>query len=120
MLLLSLFVGLLAAAYLLHQRSRHKRHLPPGPAGYPIISNLLDWPFEAGWLTFTSWREKFGQYASDSPLTVVADRAFSGDIIHLEIFGMHLVILNSMEAAQTLLGQVIYSDRPPLAMAGDL
>ncbi|OCH86632.1 cytochrome P450 [Obba rivulosa] len=75
---------------------------PPGPSRLPLIGNLLDWPFESGWVKFTQWAHEYG------------------DIVHIEILGMHIAILNTYEVSQALLSQSMYSDRPYLAMAGDL
>ena len=59
--LLALSVGLLSCIGYVLWRSTHARmSLPPGPRGYPFIGNLLDWPFEHGWLTFKQWGDKFG------------------------------------------------------------
>ncbi|KZS94743.1 cytochrome P450 [Sistotremastrum niveocremeum HHB9708] len=33
---------------------------PPGPAGVPIIGNLLDIPFENQYLTFSKWKATYG------------------------------------------------------------
>ncbi|THH18356.1 hypothetical protein EW146_g2619 [Bondarzewia mesenterica] len=94
---------LLALVYLIHRwRAGASSPLPPGPARLPLIGNLLDWPIQAGWLRFTEWSKIYG------------------DVVHIEIFGVHVVILNSVETAQGLMNQAIYSDRPYLAMAGEL
>ncbi|KAI0040853.1 cytochrome P450 [Auriscalpium vulgare] len=89
-------------AALLVRRRALRPPRPPGPAAYPLIGNLFDWPWEAGWLTFHQWAQKWG------------------DIMYIEIFGLHIVILNSVELAQSLMSQAIYSDRPPLTMVGKL
>lgn len=34
--------------------------LPPGPAGLPLIGNLLDMPSDSDWLTFAKWGELYG------------------------------------------------------------
>ncbi|KAI6017134.1 cytochrome P450 [Pisolithus marmoratus] len=77
---------------------------PPGPRPLPFIGNLLDVPSEKQWLTFSDWTNKFG------------------DVIHLEIFGQHTVILNSANAAVEILEKKssIYSDRPVVPMSGEL
>ncbi|EIM84244.1 cytochrome P450, partial [Stereum hirsutum FP-91666 SS1] len=75
---------------------------PAGPPGYPVIGNLFDWPFESGWLKFTDWSMSYG------------------DIVHLQIFGVHIAILNSVDVTQALFTQAAYSDRPRLVMAGEL
>ena len=45
-----------------------------------------------------------------------------GEVVSLTIFGRHMVILNSAKAAFDLLHKrsSIYSDRPYMAMGGDL
>jgi hypothetical protein len=46
--------------------------------------------------------------------------ALAGDIMHIKIFGMHIVILSSYDTASTLMSQASYSDRPILTMVGKL
>ncbi|KAI6098628.1 cytochrome P450 [Pisolithus croceorrhizus] len=77
---------------------------PPGPKSLPLLGNLLDMPSEKQWLTFCNWANKFG------------------DMTHLEIFGQHIVILNSAKVAVEMLEKKssIYSDRPVLPMGGEL
>ncbi|GJE86541.1 cytochrome P450 [Phanerochaete sordida] len=85
-------------------RSRQRARYPPGPKGLPVIGNVLDMPKEHEWLTFASWGEKYG------------------DIVYLSLLGQPMVILNSAKHAVALLDKRsnIYSDRPVLAMAGEL
>ena len=43
-----------------------------------------------------------------------------GDIVHLNLMGKHVVVLNSFEVAKDVLEQSKYSDRPHFTMAGEL
>ena len=45
-----------------------------------------------------------------------------GDIVHLEVFNQHIIILNSMKAVNDLLEQrsTIYSSRPAAVMTSEL
>ncbi|KZT41728.1 cytochrome P450 [Sistotremastrum suecicum HHB10207 ss-3] len=77
---------------------------PPGPAGVPIIGNLLDIPSENQYLTFSKWKATYGP------------------IIGLKILGKPIVILNSRESIEDLLAKrgAIYSDRPHLHVMSKL
>ncbi|KAH9167840.1 cytochrome P450 [Lactarius sanguifluus] len=91
---------------LLQRRRRPSLPFPPGPKGLPLIGNLRDLPNEPGsWLKY----EKLG-------------RDIGSDILHLELFGMHLVVLNSEKASNDLLEKrsSIYSDRPQLKTLTEL
>ena len=46
----------------------------------------------------------------------------SGNIIHISALGLHIVVLNDQQVARDLLDKrsAIYSDRPTMAMAGEL
>ncbi|KAI6006269.1 cytochrome P450 [Pisolithus orientalis] len=77
---------------------------PPGPKPLPLLGNLLDMPFEKQWLAFSDWAEKFGT------------------MIYLKIFGQHIIVLDSANAAVEVLekNSSIYSDRPVFPMGGEL
>ncbi|KAG2133523.1 cytochrome P450 [Suillus bovinus] len=77
---------------------------PPGPPGWPLIGNIADMPHNKAWLTFAKWGKKYG------------------DILHVEVLGRHIIVLNSVKAAIELLDtkSSIYSDRPVLTMGGKL
>ncbi|KAI9435627.1 cytochrome P450 [Lactarius psammicola] len=96
-------VALLSVAFLIRRRRRASTlPLPPGPRGWPLIDNLFDWPFESAWIPFAEWSKKFG------------------DIMHIKIFGLHIVIISSIDTANSLMSQASYSDRPILTMVGKL
>lgn len=35
--------------------------LPPGPQGYPLIGNFLEFPTTQHWVTFAKWGETWGE-----------------------------------------------------------
>ncbi|KAK0242387.1 cytochrome P450 [Armillaria nabsnona] len=78
--------------------------LPPGPAGLPLVGNILDMPADNEWLTFAKWGELYG------------------DISSVTVLGQTMIILNSARAAVDMLDKksAIYSDRPTLQMGGEL
>ncbi|KAL4263128.1 cytochrome P450 family protein [Pleurotus pulmonarius] len=83
-------------ALLLALKARKTPQYPPGPPDDPLIGHLRVLPFKNRDLVFHTWAKEYG------------------DVIHLEVLGSHLVVLDSMEAAIDLLEKrgAIYSDRP--------
>ncbi|ESK89264.1 cytochrome p450 [Moniliophthora roreri MCA 2997] len=84
-----------------------KLPLPPGIPGFPLIGNILQIPISDEPEVFRRWGE---QYASGSGL------------IHLNIVGHSVIIINSAKVASDLLDKRsrIYSSRPPTPMLCDL
>ncbi|KAF7348396.1 O-methylsterigmatocystin oxidoreductase [Mycena sanguinolenta] len=73
---------------------------PPGPKPKLLVGNLFDMPTEMPWITYTEWGKQYG------------------DVVHAQVFGQHILILNSIKAATELLEKraTIYSDRPSIPM----
>ncbi|KAI0280920.1 cytochrome P450 [Russula aff. rugulosa BPL654] len=95
-------VAILSVAFLIYRRRGSALPLPPGPRGWPLINNLFDWPFESAWIPFAEWSKVFG------------------DLMHIKIFGLHIVIICNYDTASSLMSQASYSDRPILTMVGKL
>ncbi|KAF8625112.1 hypothetical protein AX15_005542 [Amanita polypyramis BW_CC] len=95
--------------YYIHRRSKrsllYHLPLPPGPKGYPIIGNLFDVPPTFEWLKYHEWSKDIGS-----------------EMIYLEIAGLKVVVLDSLEAATELLERrsSIYSSRPRTTMITEL
>ncbi|THU98263.1 cytochrome P450 [Dendrothele bispora CBS 962.96] len=72
--------------------------LPPGPKGFPLIGNIYDLSDLKGhlWVSYTRWAERYGE------------------IFHYQVFGTHVIVLNSKKAIFELLDRrsYNYSDRP--------
>ncbi|KAF8158971.1 cytochrome P450, partial [Mycena galopus ATCC 62051] len=73
---------------------------PPGPKPRFITGNLFDIPTKLPWITYAEWGKQYG------------------DVVHVEVFGNHILIINSVKAAMELLEKRagIYSDRPAVPM----
>ncbi|KAG2139863.1 cytochrome P450 [Suillus bovinus] len=95
-----------AAAYMVKQLfgKKNPAPYPPGPPGWPLVGNIADIPHNKAWLTFAKWGKKYG------------------DILHVDVLGRHIIVLNSVKAAMELLDKKssIYSDRPVFTMSGEL
>ncbi|KAH9160853.1 cytochrome P450 [Lactarius sanguifluus] len=85
--------------------SKHRLPYPPGPKRLPVVGNLFTMPSREEWVTYRNWSEESGS-----------------DIIHTDVMGSHIVILNSIKAANDLFEKrsSIYSDRPSLVVAEKL
>ncbi|TRM63183.1 cytochrome P450 [Schizophyllum amplum] len=92
------------AVVFLHKSDSFRPPYPPGPWRKPFIGNLLDMPRQDPEVSFADWGQQYG------------------DVVHLEIFGKHIIVLNSLEAARDLMDKRsgIYSDRPRFVMLCDL
>ncbi|KDQ17553.1 hypothetical protein BOTBODRAFT_155572 [Botryobasidium botryosum FD-172 SS1] len=77
--------------------------LPPGPVALPFIGCVLHLPLKSSWVLYEKWSKIYG------------------DIIYMKVFDKHMVVLNSIKAANDLLGKrAIYADRMRMEMAGEL
>lgn len=92
-------VGLCTASLLILWRHKTSSNppLPPGPKRLPILGNFFDMPTSNEWLVYEKWAKDFGS-----------------DVIHTDVLGTHLIILNSAKAANELFVKrsSLYSDRP--------
>jgi hypothetical protein len=105
-LLLALAAVIAGLTQYLYRRLKpfHRRlPLPPGPKPLPLLGNLFDIPASRDYEIYTEWGKDYG------------------DVVHVNMLGQHLIILNSIEAANELLDQrsAIYSDRPFIPMLQD-
>lgn len=78
---------------------------PPGPKGYPIIGNVLDFPGNPVW----------------EGLTKMA-REYNTDILHFELMGTHLMFFSSSDVGKDLAERrsAIYVDKPRFPMVKEL
>ncbi|KAF8815161.1 cytochrome P450 [Phlegmacium glaucopus] len=102
-LLICLTLFLIWMFYKKNQRNRLP--LPPGPAGLPLIGNLLDMPKSSEWEVYHKWSQEF-----------------NSDIIHLNAAGTDIIILDTYEATIDLIEKWSnnYSSRPTLSMVREL
>ena len=105
---------IVAVALLVFLKQRLSRPpYPPGPKGLPIVGNIYDLPPSCEWITYAKWSRQFGMLP-----TVVKSSSFfksiqASDVIHLNLIGTHVLVVNSSDVAVELLDKrsAIYSDR---------
>ncbi|KAI0673216.1 cytochrome P450 [Trametes maxima] len=86
--------------------ARRRRH-PPGPAGLPLVGNVLDIPSpkEYPWLKYHQLCKEYGT-----------------DILRLNALGMNIIVIDKLKPAIDLLDRrsATYSDRPRMIMLNEL
>ncbi|KAL1753730.1 cytochrome P450 [Schizophyllum commune] len=94
-----------AAAFLYNRLRRPSLPLPPGPKKLPLLGNLHNFPTKYEWEQYVEWSKEY-----------------DSDILHLEVLGRNIIVLNSFEACIELLEKrsKLYSSRPTLAMTSDV
>ncbi|KAH9174717.1 cytochrome P450 [Lactarius sanguifluus] len=97
--LLVVALAFLAFSTLYSRGKQKKLPFPPGPKRLPVVGNLFDMPAGSDWITYTRWGKLYGS-----------------DVLHVDVVGMHIVVLNSVKAANELLEKrsSVYSDRPAM------
>ncbi|CUA71551.1 Premnaspirodiene oxygenase [Rhizoctonia solani] len=99
-------VGLTSLTLILIWRliRRPRVRYPPSPMSLPFFGNIFSIPSGHEYIAFLKLGEQL-----------------KSDIIHLEILGHKIIILNSAEAASDVLEKrsAFHSDRPPLPMVKD-
>ncbi|KAF5354017.1 hypothetical protein D9756_007058 [Leucocoprinus leucothites] len=78
--------------------------LPPGPKGYPIINNLLDFPTYKPWLVYDKWFKTYG------------------DMVYFKVLGQPFIILGGTQRTYDLFERRSsnYSDRNRMPMLREL
>ncbi|KAJ7113372.1 cytochrome P450 [Mycena epipterygia] len=99
---LALYVLLVASIAILYLWSSRieRRPLPPGPPKDPLIGHLRYMPTAQAPFVFHEWAKTYG------------------DVMHLQVLGKSMIVLDTLQAAVDLLDKKgsIYSDRPPLPL----
>ncbi|KAI3318890.1 putative O-methylsterigmatocystin oxidoreductase [Xylariaceae sp. AK1471] len=92
-------VGVAAILLICHRTFRCKSHLPlpPGPPGEPLVGHLRVIPAQRPEFQYAKWAKEYNT-----------------DILHFNVLGRSIVVLNSIEAAHDLLDKrgANYADRP--------
>ncbi|KAI9570434.1 cytochrome P450, partial [Boletus coccyginus] len=99
-LLLAVIILVVTIRRLVRDRTETKGYpLPPGPIPFPLLGSIFSINTQAPWLTYTSWRAKYG------------------DVMYLRLLDSDVIVLNSCSDATELLEKRshIYSDRPFIA-----
>ncbi|KAF9254959.1 cytochrome P450, partial [Marasmius fiardii PR-910] len=83
-----------------HRRKRSKIPYPPGPKPQLLVGNIFDYPTIKPWRVYREWGKIYG------------------DPIHLEVIGLHMIVVNSRELADRIFEKRSqnYSDRPCILM----
>lgn len=89
---------------------------PPGPKPKYLVGNLFDIPTSsAPWMKYLLWAKQYGRLFHRLKTIIVSHPSLPGKIVHLDVLGQHIVVLNSLDAVNDLFEKRsrIYSDRPP-------
>jgi hypothetical protein len=112
---LGIFLLISGLLYTLHRSRQIKFRYPPGPPPDPFLGNVRQFPKTEWHNTFMIWQKQYGRALPNifyrSTLTEAPYNA--GDIVHVDLMGQHIVILNRLEDAEELWSKrgKNYSDR---------
>jgi hypothetical protein len=117
-ILFAIIVGFSGLAILRVRTSRRRLPYPPGPWRLPVLGNLFSMPSQEEWVTYRKWSKDCGkgrpvQARSIHRICPLLSLFSGSDVIHVDVMGYHIIILNSIKSANELLEKKssIYSDR---------
>ena len=103
---------------------RSTKNLPPGPKGSFLVGNVSAFQLEGEQKgkTYVKWFEEYGMQSTTLSATFCFECLPTGSIMHLQVFGNHMIVLNSAQATTDLMDKraAIYSNRPRMPMFCEL
>ena len=110
---LGVFMLLLGLALFMRYTGEKRLPYPPGPKRLPFVGNIFSMPSREEWATYRKWSEEAGMLVILSYCTSPTRPPSGSDVVHADVTGSHIIILNSIKAAHELLDKrsTIYSDR---------
>lgn len=114
---LVLALAFLAFSFLYSCGTQKKLPFPPGPKRLPVVGNLFDMPDSAEWITYKRWGKLYGglllRNLSVHPPPHALFWHAGSDVLHVDVLGTHIVVINTVKAANELLEKrsSVYSDR---------
>jgi len=102
-----------AIALVLYDKRKTRRSYPPGPRGYPVVGNYFGWPKGKIWEGFTQMAKDHSEYNVDVVREPANACFVETDLLHLEVFGSHVLVLSKAGPIIELLDRrsALYSDR---------
>ena len=96
-------LGTGALLYAINRRRKPSLPFPPGPKGLPLVGNLFQVPSELAWIKYHEWSTELSKLcrllADQLPLSFTTDT----DILHLQVAGTHIIVLDNYDVAMDLL-----------------
>lgn len=92
---------------------RNSVHLPPGPKGRPLLGLFGQIPQRKPWIFFQQLSKTYGNACGIQMSRRVLIK-FTGDVFCIRVLGHVIILINSFEAADTLLNKrsIRYSSKP--------
>ena len=105
-------------AVIVYYYRKSRRRYPPGPKGLPVIGNIFDVPTGDAFTSaavYLQWSQRYSTLFH-TLLTLTCPHALTypdSEIVHLNLLGTHVVVVNTSSAATALFDKrsSIYSDR---------